>query len=418
MFSNTIISVALFILLFFGCLLIYKENKILAFLFVPFIDSAGIPSIPGLKFIDLGLIIWIIIIWKYKMRKIGLFTKMFSVVLVVQIIINLFIFFQGNYVGGIFSVFITPLHLYLPYIVFMYILENLSGIMDFKVFFEKYLKLILILFLLMVLAIFVLPSNLVIKNISYTVPVAGFAAAVTPFILGINLKKGLIGQNILIFIITIIMIFLSETRGALIIFILFMLIIVLLNVRKIISITMIVSMIIGLITSIFLNIIPERFLSIINLYSKYLLGVYFTDNDVMLSSEKLRYDLWTNAYQIWLDHFWIGVGTNQFQNYFIPDGRNHGYSPHHSFLSYAIDGGIIIVLLFYLPCLYILYKSFNERKKIGSKILLLFVLIYLFSAIFLGYATVIYYLVFLYVIFHNNSLLFENNKDSILNNRV
>lgn len=412
MLSNTIVSVVLFVLLFFSCLLIYKENKVLAFLIVPFIDSAGIPSIPGLKFIDLGLIIWIIIIWKYKMKKIGLFTKMLSVVLIVQIIINLFVFFQGNYVGGIVSVFITPLHLYLPYIVFIYVLENLYKKIDFKIFFEKYLQLIMVLFTLMILALLLLPPNLVIKNISYTVPVAGFAAAVTPFILGTNFKKEFLGKNILIFTITIIMIYLSETRGALIIFALFMSVVLLLNFRKIISITMIIFTIVGLITSMALNILPGRFLSIINLYSKYLLGTFFTDNHVMLSGEKLRYDLWTNAYQIWLDHFWIGVGTNQFQNYFIPDGRNHGYSPHHSFLSYAIDGGIIIVILFYLPCLYILYKTFNERQKIGSKILLLFVLIYLISAVFLGYATLIYYLIFLYIIFNgiNKEKILEENK--------
>lgn len=412
MLSNTIVSVVLFVLLFLSCLLIYKENKVLAFLIVPFIDSAGIPSIPGLKFIDLGLIIWIIIIWKYKMKKIGLFTKMLSVVLIVQIIINLFVFFQGNYVGGIVSVFITPLHLYLPYIVFIYVLENLYKKIDFKIFFEKYLQLIMVLFTLMILALLLLPPNLVIKNISYTVPIAGFAAAVTPFILGTNFKKEFLGKNILIFTITIIMIYLSETRGALIIFALFMSVVLLLNFRKIISITMIIFTIIGLITSMALNILPGRFLSIINLYSKYLLGTFFTDNHVMLSGEKLRYDLWTNAYQIWLDHFWIGVGTNQFQNYFIPDGRNHGYSPHHSFLSYAIDGGIIIVILFYLPCLYILYKTFNERQKIGSKILLLFVLIYLISAVFLGYATLIYYLIFLYIIFNgiNKEKILGENK--------
>lgn len=412
MLSNTIVSVVLFVLLFLSCLLIYKENKVLAFLIVPFIDSAGIPSIPGLKFIDLGLIIWIIIIWKYKMKKIGLFTKMLSVVLIVQIIINLFVFFQGNYVGGIVSVFITPLHLYLPYIVFIYVLENLYKKIDFKIFFEKYLQLIMVLFTLMILALLLLPPNLVIKNISYTVPIAGFAAAVTPFILGTNFKKEFLGKNILIFTITIIMIYLSETRGALIIFALFMSVVLLLNFRKIISITMIIFTIIGLITSMALNILPVRFLSIINLYSKYLLGTFFTDNHVMLSGEKLRYDLWTNAYQIWLDHFWIGVGTNQFQNYFIPDGRNHGYSPHHSFLSYAIDGGIIIVILFYLPCLYILYKTFNERQKIGSKILLLFVLIYLISAVFLGYATLIYYLIFLYIIFNgiNKEKILGENK--------
>ena len=133
---------------------------------------------PGLKWVDIALLAWILCAFFY-VRKIGPVTLLYGAQLVVQILINCLHVVLGDFRGGIFQIVVTPAHMYLPFLILVWILENRSP--DLSRLWRSYNRLILP--MTIIVGGLALVSGSVVDNMKQIPGVAasaGFVAVVYP----------------------------------------------------------------------------------------------------------------------------------------------------------------------------------------------------------------------------------------------
>ena len=382
----TIISISIFVALLLSYVKLYKKNVLWAFLFTFLFYNSLVSmtdrSLAGVFWADFSLVLLMILL--PIIRYASLFSALLFASIVWQLFVNLVVYLTvDEFYGGFKSVFFTPIHLYLPLLYLVVLIENvnnknvniISGIslakksFNLDVFLNKYIYVLIVSFaLLFFLRLYDFGEEMQFRfSAPIVAPISAFVAVVTPFYIATHRMN--IQTTLLYIFITVAVIGLSATTGSLVIFSIFIVLAYYLKSRK---------HILYLVTSgcVFLSIIfvasfllsldgfyiSSKLESIVGIYLVLFLGFDPSDLNIV-TGDLTRIKLWENAFIVWLDNFFIGVGTNQFPSYFsISPGFR--LSPHHAVLSKAVDGGVIMVLLEFLPLIYIYCKT---RLKVGAQ---------------------------------------------------
>lgn len=390
-------------------LLIYRKHRTLIIVLFPVFMWSSSRLVTGLFWSDIASVLWLYLLLFYKKNGIGILS--FSVVLLlsVQVTINLTLKNIGNFEGGYWSTFVTPTHFYIPIIVFLLFVENNRQKIDLNVFFDHYNKfLFFVMVLLLIIKIIFIRligigtmGDIMAEEMRVAIPmissIAGFVSIATAVYVT-QTDKIIHPSNIITFLVSIIIIILSETRGALM---LFMILVPLALFMKVDLYTKL--FLLFLIFPAFLSIgsfylwdtlySNPDIASIVNLYAY--LWTDKGDFEGLISNEVVRAYLWTGARDVWFEHFWIGVGSGQFHHYFLVPGRDK-LSPHHAFLSRAVEGGIITAILYMFPQIYFIGKLFTNRSY-QAKVILVFSVSYVFLSIFMGYSFKFLFVIVLYL---------------------
>lgn len=382
---------------------VFKRVFPVLLLFPIAIDSYTLFFHPGLMWKDIGLIVWLLYAIIY-VKKIGTVTLLWGALLIGQIFLNLLHMLVGDFKGGMAQIFITPLHIYLPLLVVVLILENRS--IDVHKLWSQFNKLIFPMAIIMVFITLI--AELFehdIKQVPGVASTANLVAVGYPLWLAFYSKRKGMLTTLSVSLVTFLFLALSHTRGALIVCVFLSIIVLLVSRATRQKITFIIgSASLGAIMfSSILYFSPQIFegiLSIINLYKE----IYFYQGESIVtgdlkidSGDTVRFLLWNHAFDVWCNNFLFGLGSGQYDSSGLFDDRNAIYSPHHAVLSVAVDGGAFAVLLSLLPQLYLIAKtwrgnSYEQRVVFNFSwlhIAMSFIFGYSFSFIFV----VAYYLV-------------------------
>ena len=374
--------------------LVYKRFFPILLFFPVAIDSYALFLHPGLMWKDIALIAWLLCAIIY-VRKIGTLTMLWGAPLIGQISLNLMHVLVGDFQGGLAQIFITPLHMYLPLLVLVLILENRC--VDVYRLWSRFNKLILPMAIIMTFMALVAGRFVDdIKQVPGVAASAGFVAVMYPFWVASNSKDKGILTVLGVTIATILFLTLSHTRGALLVCIILAITVVLVtrvtvNARQKLSITIGL----GVFTAIFVggflffpSLIPDSVFSIVNLYK----GMLFSQGESiaagqlnMESGEIVRFLLWSHAFSVWINNFAFGLGSTQFDSSRIFEDRDENLSPHHAILSVAVDGGAVAVLFSLLPQLYFLAKT-RHGESYEERVIFHFSWLHMAMSFIFGYA--------------------------------
>jgi hypothetical protein len=364
--------------------------------FFPLTVAGYTRIIPGLFWIDIAAIIWFFLAVIFIKRS-GIFSLSVIISLFLQIIINLFAVYNDQFLSKYaWDFLITPMHIYLPAFAFLLYAENIK--LNLQMIIDKYLYLLISYSIVCALGLILLPEDAPLR---FSVPListfAGFIAIFTPASYLLDTNQSPKRQKI-VFILTLIALLLSTGRAPLITFILLSFIIQMMTwKRKNIIILLFSICIIALVIYSTFEYLPDGLQSILSLYSTLLTGE--DDSESLLSGEVVRLFLWRNAFTVWLDNFWFGIGTNQFSQLIIFPGLDTGFSPHHAILSYAVDGGLVLLILQYIPVIYILIKTSRYKDSV-TKFIHIALVVGLILSVFTGNSFDYRYFVLLYL--YNN----------------
>lgn len=377
----------LFFLLSWLCLFFKRKELIIVLL--PLFLKAYTGIVAGVFWIDIACVLWVMIGVKY-IRRIGIFSLCCFIACFTQIIINVYFYETGAFFSFYtYDYIFTPLHQYIPLILLILYFENTA--LDL-IFFSRRYKYLLLLCLIFILATRFFCGESFRGDVPIIASIATFISFFTPFLLWHCQVKDR-GYLWFVIIMSLIILSLLETRGAIIsfMFLLFVTYIPIERVVKSVKAYILLFMIFcGAIY--FFEFLPDNFKSISNLYF-YL----FTDNDtsnldlINNTGDKTRFILWTYALQVWLKNIIFGIGTNQFLRTESVEGISDSVvlSPHHAFFDYAVSGGLLTVFIYYFPVLYMIYK---KKKHFNYSYLIIFIV----CSFVMGYSFPMVYLIMMY----------------------
>lgn len=389
-------------------LLTVKKIFPILLLFPIVINSYTLFLNEGLMWADIGLLSWFLFAIMYASLspifgfKIGAVTYLWGALLVAQLLINVLHLSLGNFNGSIFQIVVTPLHMYLPLLVLVLILENRSA--DLDRLWRSYNRLIFPM-LLVIVFLALVAGNVVddLKQIPGVAGAAGFVAVVYPIWLAFY-SQGKPKMKVTLF--TFLFLILSHTRGALIVCLLLSMAVWMTNGnikknKKILvffgGVVLVGVLSVGILF--FPSLIPNSILSIVNLYK----GIFLSQGELLTSRELkiesgdlMRFMLWGHALDVWSNNFLLGLGSGQFESSSLFTDREQNLSPHHAVLSVAVDGGLIAVLASLLPQFFLLSKT---RRGVSNedRIIFHFTWLHILMSFALGYAYNFIYIVAFYL---------------------
>lgn len=344
-------------------------------LFFPIAIDSYTLIYPGLMWKDVALFLWIISAIIY-VRRIGFVSVLWSVLLLVQLSINLGHLANGAYGGGVIKALVTPLHAYLPGLVLIVLMENkIVGVDRVWAAYSRIIPaLVVALIFTMLLSVNVVPN---VKQIPGIAASAGFVAVIHAFWLTFaNHPKSRWGV-LWVSVLTLIFLLVSSTRGALMVFILLTLAVVYVKkgsgwgkgkIQMVFFAILFFSLVVFLAVVAQILVIPESILSIFKLYVGLFGGSESSLTEVdsnILSGDKVRAVLWMHALDVWSSNFLVGVGSNQFQSSTLFSDRDENLSPHHAVLSVAVDGGLVALIASFLPQIYIIINTKSNKTEFG-----------------------------------------------------
>lgn len=380
--------------------------------FPALIDSYTL-ILPGLMWKDVALLFWVP--WALIIvRRIGMISVLWGALLFTLLIINLIRIANGEYDGMTFSAILTPLHLHLPWFVLVLLLENrISGVERIWNEFHKILPVMVV--IAFVVFAFASVMALSTKDIPGVATSAGFASVIHAFWLAFAEYPKSIWRKLAVSMLTFVFILISETRGALVLYVLLTAVVIFVkggftfskNNEQVIvgpKILFIFALPLLLLMPLLFDI--SSFLSIINIYhSLFILGgeVSAIDSD-LISGDKVRVMLWMHSAEVWFDNFWIGVGLNQYDSSVLFTDRSESYSPHHIVLSTAVDGGVIALVASFLPQIFVLSKTRGDNTIYGR---MLFHLswIYIVMSFAFGYSINYVLVIALYIYWYKRKFI-------------
>lgn len=391
-----------------------KGNMSLLTLLISLTLTGNTDIISGLKYIDIISVLIFIINFK-RIKNLKIISISLLTLMCYQIFLNCILYSIGNFKGNLANCIIPVIHEYLPYILIFLVFENIKlTFKDVYINYQKFLSLISIITILIVIYLQITGGLATMKSISTVVGISGLISFVSPIWIYVALKnKSPLKSLINVFFLTTLVIYLSEVRGALMIYGVLCLGVIFLNIKKKAFIMLLPLMTIIGIFIIKLFKQSEDIMSIIVL-QKTLLFNLLPDFSLMSSSETLRYYLWTTAKDIWFNNFLFGIGTNQFKELEILNNVEKQLSPHHAIYSLTTAGGIIALILIITPLFVYLINQkstyfFNEKNHIFYW-LKICCLLYLTMAYLFGYTFEIYHL-FAFLLINNNKIAREGKKN-------
>src|SRR5699024_8502824 len=296
---------------------------------------------------------------------------------------------------------LSNLHEFLPLLIIVIILENTINIKGINNLIKNFPKNALLYSVLIIVFSLYLKFVAINGSVKHTITInslSSMLAFLTPYwLFKIEQKSKFLVPNLFLLFIVLTAIFFSEVRGSLIIYIILLSIVVfkqLLTRKNIIVIPIIV--IVGIVIIPYVNIESKSVKSIYELEKAWVFNSS-VDYNQLQSGDLLRYNLWTEAKKVWMENKLIGIGTNQFkQNVTIGD-REEAYTPHHQFLTIATNGGVIGIILLFLPLIYIYIKGKNKLSYYEKKYTMLTIFLFFVLAFFFGYSFNYEYIIILYI---------------------
>ena len=91
------------------------------------------------------------------------------------------------------------------------------------------------------------------------------------------------------------------------------------------------------------------------LYLDSLSGLIENNLEKGTDTMKIRIYMWTNALEVWKEHFWLGIGKyseSQFYHYFV-DIENYKAQIHNQIFEFVTLGGVILLVLYFMFCILI-----------------------------------------------------------------
>lgn len=338
-------------------------------LFPVAIDSYSL-IFPGLMWKDIALIFWILLAIIF-VRKVGALTSFAGILLFIQLSINFGMLILGKFHGGFLNAIITPLHMYLPILILVALIENNTYCVE--IIWDKYAQIIFWWTLILCVTILLSFGSVAnAKQIPGVAASAGFLAVVHAYWLVSVKKSKSVLYNLWISTLSLTFILVSDTRGALVNFIILSFVVICikseLGIRRVLPYGLLSLLLI--IATLFFppNLyLPDSVMSIFNLYAGlFVPGADLVDaTNTILSGDRVRMMLWGHAFDVWSNNFWFGIGSNQFDSSTLFSDRDERLSPHHAILSVAVDGGIVALIASFLPQLYIIRKTMFIESTLG-----------------------------------------------------
>lgn len=392
-----------FILCFSVWLYLFRSKKHILIILFPLMVQGYTGIIPGLSWMDIAMFIWLFLAVFY-VRRIGIFSVCFILAFCFQIISNIYAIDSHQFISlNEYDFIVTPLHIYVPLIIMYLMVENVK--VDLVFFREKYLSILIANFLIILIAQIFFSSDGEM-SLRSTVPIvssiAGFVSVVTPLVLLYSDEKKLFSHKIMLVIMTFGVILVSETRGAVANFTILLLLLGFIKItKKEIFLWLIALCIaIGLMVN-FIEYMPQGVQSIVTLYTNLFSGNLneLSNNPLIKSGDKVRFIIWHHALDVWTNNFWLGTGTNQFLRNDVVEGLplDRIVSPHHAFLSNAVNGGILTAIFHFLPILIVMILNLRNRKVVQAKYIAYAAAVNLISSMILGYSFVFTFILIFYL---------------------
>ena len=365
-------------------------NVLRLILIFPMVIDGYTRLMPGLMWKDLALSVWILVAI-ISVKRIGIFSISLSFLMFYLIIRNLFALTLNEYSSSFLSIFVTPIHQFLPLLAFSLLIENLN--VRVRSLEKRYLLfLVLTSLILMTIRFGFLGGFDNMKQIPGVSASANFFALISGYFLGNNERSLVSVKSILIILVSVVLIYLTDTRGALLNFAVLIIIVTYIRLGFLRSGFLLIIFLIPL----YFSLVPNALTlpSVFNLYIMLALEALTISSSSGLelaSGDYVRFILWIEALNVWMEHFVFGIGTSQFDSTGLFTDRVANISPHHMLLDVAVDGGLVAVVIVFSPIVIILMKLSHQEHKQHRMLkyiciwflLMSFILGYSFSEVFM-----------------------------------